>query len=126
MHAERPLQTDHAALDGLYDRERRYHRDWRPDSEMHPHRQIEGRVRQHVAANDDVAENEDHQIGRQIVGALMEDLFAAYRTMIDWFQECLEELAGSATWAAVEHASGNRSSNRTLAFVGAAIADGGI
>ena len=62
MHAERPLQTDHATFDGLYDRERRYHRDWRPDCKMHPHRQIEGRVRQHVAADDDMAE----KFGREL------------------------------------------------------------
>ena len=37
MHAQRPLQTDDAALDGLQRQKRGQNCDWYPDGEMSPH-----------------------------------------------------------------------------------------
>jgi len=48
--------------------------------------------------NDGVTDDEDHKIGRKIVGAVMKQFFAAYRTMIGNLQEAAEQFALPAVW----------------------------
>ena len=64
-----------------------------------------------------MAENEDHQIGRQVIGALVRDIFITDRASVDGLQEGAKEFAGAAAGAAVQYATSNRPSEGTFALV---------
>jgi hypothetical protein len=76
VHTQRPLQSDDAALDRLQKRQRQDHRYRDPDHQMLPALENEPAVGGHETGNDDMADDENRQIGRKVVGAVVVHLFA--------------------------------------------------
>ncbi len=77
MHVVGPLQAD----DGPFDRPEQGegHDDGqrRPDGQMLPGRERAGGLDAHEGADDDVADDDHHQIGGQVVGAVVVHVLAA-------------------------------------------------
>src|SRR6266446_4973582 len=96
--SELPLQSHDRSLGGLQQRERADERQRQPDQQLKPNGRRVIRLDSEDCRNDGVTDDEDHKIGRKIVGAVMKQFFAAYRTMIGNLQEAAEQFALPAVW----------------------------
>jgi hypothetical protein len=61
-----------------------------------------------------MANQKDHDVSRQIVGAMVMEFLAADRAMVDRLQEFLKELALSAMRAAAAKCASSRPSDRAF------------
>ncbi len=116
VHAQRPLQADHSALDRLDGNKRCDHAERRPDRQMDPVRCREDQVGHHEAAEQNVAQHHDHQIGRQVVGPVVEDFLTAGRTGVDRLQIGAKELAAATGRTLVEQAAHDGSAEGPFRF----------
>lgn len=80
MHAQGPLIGDKTAFQDWQKPEREYERQGRPDHRMQPDRRIGPKFfgKKHECS-DDMADHENRQIRRRIVGAVMMKFFTANR-----------------------------------------------
>ena len=115
MHAICPLPADDRALDRLQQPERQNQRQRQPEQEMHPIGRREGNLDREHERHHDVTDNENDEIGRSVVGALMMERLSAGRAMIGHLQECAKQPAAAAMRAdAAQSASTKRRSRRVL------------
>ena len=52
--------------------------------------------REKISRHDDVADDDDHQVGRKVVGAVMVEFFGARLTAVDHLQEPAEQFSFAA------------------------------
>lgn len=77
VQSQAPLQGNDRALDWLQETERQDERGRQPQHQVHPvGRRIVGLHRQH-GWDQHVSDDQDHDVGREIVGAMMMQLLAA-------------------------------------------------
>ena len=82
VHVERPLQADQRALDARQQPQRAEQRQRQPDDHVHPERRHQRLLHRQQAADHDVPDDHDGEVGRRIVGALMMQLLAAHRARV--------------------------------------------
>ena len=81
---------------------------------LKPNRGVPGAVDEEQAADNDVADDEDHEIGRRVIGSLMEERQIAHRAMVVDLEIGFEHRAFAASrTAAMETRNIDR---RTLRF----------
>ncbi|VVT17321.1 hypothetical protein RHIZ404_210446 [Rhizobium sp. EC-SD404] len=117
MHTQGPLQTDDATFQRLHARHRQdqCHRD--PERKRLPRRPVNDAFPEHVAGNHNVADDEDSEIGRQVVGAVVMHRFAARSAVIDRLQERAEQLSFAAGRTAGLQATHDRPSKRARSTI---------
>src|SRR5690606_551666 len=91
VHVKRPLQADDGAFGRLQEQERHEDRNRNPDRQVKPAWPDGDRFDAHESADDDMTDNCDHQVGWQVVGAVVMYLFTAFLAGIDCLQEGTEE-----------------------------------
>ncbi len=113
VHAERPLHRDDGALDRLEQRHRDKRRDRQPDGEMDEHVELDRRLHGKDDRDQDVPDDDDRHIGREIVGALVRVVLVADGTFGDRFQELPEQAAFAAMRATADKAPLHRPPERS-------------
>ena len=82
MHAERPLQPDQRPLGGRQKGQAGHDRHGQPHERMKPERPLISQVDPHYRGEDQMAHDQNREIGRRIVGPVMEQIFATGRTAV--------------------------------------------
>ena len=112
MHAQGPLQAHKGAFDGRKDEQRERHGQWQPDHRMEPEGRPVGHLDYEHQAHHDVADNDDGEIGRRVVGAVVMQLFAAGGAGVGHLQIAPEHGTAAAGRAAQTRAAQERAENR--------------
>jgi len=108
VHEQGPLQADGSTFNGLQ-QEQRHHNDHRtPYSHMSQQRKVGGGFHAHESRNHNVADNENRQIGWQVIGALFGVILATDGAMIDRLHKGTKQPAFAAMRAAALEASPQR------------------
>ena len=92
VQAPSPLIPDHRALHGLQHRERERSGEADPDGDLPFVGHVERRVHLVHRRHEDVAEQEDDDVGREVVGLVVVPCHAAFRAVVHGFQEAAEQL----------------------------------
>src|SRR5690606_33081577 len=82
MHQQRPQQSDDSSFHRRQQSKGREHGKRHPDRQMLPHAERRDRLDPHESPDHHMADNQDHQIGRQIVGPMMVQGLVTMRTMV--------------------------------------------
>lgn len=83
MHIIGPLQGNDDPFDGTQESQRHHNSDGNPDDHMHCQAWLECNFSPNQKGNNDVADNEDGEIGRCVICSLMGIIFSAYVACID-------------------------------------------
>ena len=93
VHAQRPLIGDQAGLGDRQEPEGKDESQGRPDHRVQPDRRLRPEfLGQKHQSSDDMAHDEDRDIGRRVIGAMMEEFLAAIRATIVHFEIGLKYL----------------------------------
>ena len=109
-------QATIAPLIGCNSPKDRIERQRQPERDMHPIGRGEGDFDRERQRHHDVADDEDDEIGRRVVGAVMMQILAAGRALIGDFQERAEQLALAAIRAAAAQIRGARQHRRASTY----------
>jgi len=96
MHSKLPLQGHHCSFGGLQESNCAEHDQRQPDQVLEPNRGRKNFFNEQHRGDNEMANNDDDQIGRKIVSTLMRKIFAAERTVLDNFQVLSKQAATGA------------------------------
>ncbi len=96
MHSPRPLKGYDGALDRLDQRDGEDEGEGRPDDALPQERDVEEVIDLYHRRHEDMAEQQDHDIGREIIGLMPVQRLAAKRAAIRRLQEGSEQPAFTA------------------------------
>src|SRR5207244_1928573 len=107
-------EADHRALDRLQQRQRQYEGERQIDRKLQPHRRRKIGLDRERQRHHDVADDDDHEIGGQVVGAVWGEVETASRTMIVNLQEGAKQFSLAAARAAAAKAALHRAPDVAL------------
>src|SRR6185437_9775550 len=102
MHASLPLHRNDRALDRLQQPDRQAEDQRPPQQGMDPVGRTVGDLDPHREWHDDVTDQHDHQVGREVVGAVIAERLAAGLAMVGDLHEGAEQMTFAAVRAAAE------------------------
>jgi hypothetical protein len=108
VHVIRPLPGDDRALDGLQQSDRKAERQRQPQGQMHPIGRRIFDLNQQRQRHHDVTDDQDHEIGRGIVGALMKIRLVTHGAFIDDLEKGTKQMAFAAIRAQAAKAAAHR------------------
>lgn len=114
MHAARPLPGDDTALDRLYHQERQKKRDRRPDRGLPEQGDAEPEIYLDHHRHDDVAEQDDDDIGRKIIRLVPVQSFAAMAAYRRRLEEAVEYPAFPARRATISQPTQQSGAPRSM------------
>ena len=81
---------------GLKKSQRAYECQRQPHSELKPSWRCVSHLYCEYCRHDDMTDHNNHEVGGEIVGAVLMEFFSALRTMVRNFQEAFKQMASSA------------------------------
>jgi len=112
VHAHQPLQGDDRTLDRLQQAQGQTEHHGPPDEGMRPVARRIGHLDVKRQRHDDVSDQHDRQVGREIVGAMMVERLAAMRAVLDHLGKGAEQPTLAARRAAAAKAAQQREACR--------------
>ena len=92
MHAHVPLHGDDQAFDRLQQTEGETHHEGQPQQRMHPVWRRERSLDIQHQRQHEMADQDDHEIGREVVRAMITERLAAFLAMVGNLHEGAEEV----------------------------------
>src|SRR5262245_17715369 len=108
VHVLCPLQANDCTLDRLQQTQREHQGQRYPERGVNPKRRTEYDLDLERQRYDDVADDQDDEISRGVIGAMMAELLAADFAAIGNLEERAEQPTLAAMWAATEKAAAHR------------------
>ena len=106
MQAHAPLNGDDGAFGGLQQGNRQQKRERQCRGQMHPERRRVKVFKQQGERHHDMSQNGDHDVGGEVIGAVMVEFFAANLAAVDDFQPFAKKPALAAMGAFAFDAAG--------------------